>query len=238
VIRAGATPPANRFDVNADLNGISIGPLLKDVANKDLLEGRGNLKLVLNAAGGTVDAIKRGLDGSAALNLRDGAIKGINLGETIRSTRNLLQGGGKAETKASDAGKKTDFTEMNVSFVIADGIASSNDLDVKSPLLRLGGEGRADLVAGRLDYTVRASVVGTSTGQGGKDLAEVRGVTIPVRLTGPFEQLAWQIDWETAGKEALKSRASAEIKERLKIDDIEGKAKEKLGESLKGLFKR
>ena len=40
----------------------------------------------------------------------------------------------------------------------------------------------------------------------------MRGVTIPVRLTGPFDQLDWQIDWETAGKEALKSRAKEEIR--------------------------
>ena len=235
--KAGATPAANQVSATADLNGISIGPLLKDVANKDLLEGHGNVKLVLDTGGGSVNAMKRGLDGTAAMNLRDGAIKGINLGETLRSARNLLQGG-QSETKASDASKKTDFTAMNVSFVIKDGVASSNDLDLRSPLVRVGGEGRADIVASRLDYTVRASVVGTSTGQGGKDLDELRGVTIPVRLAGPFDNLDWQIDWETAGKEALKSLATTEIKERLKTDDLEGKAKEKLGDTLKGLFKR
>jgi AsmA protein len=237
-LKAGATPAANRINATADLTDILIGPLLRDVADKDLLEGRGSLKLVLAADGGTVNTLKRGLDGTAALNLRDGAIKGINLGETIRSARNLLKGGGQAETKASDATKKTDFTELSVSFVIKDGVASSNDLDAKSPLIRLGGEGRADLAASRLDYTVRASVVGTSTGQAGKELEELRGVTIPVRLTGPFDKLDWQIDWDTAGKEALKSRANAELKERLKTEDLEGKAKEKLGDSLKGLFKR
>jgi AsmA protein len=208
------------------------------VADKDLLEGQGNVKLRLNGDGGTVGAIKRSLDGTAALNLQNGAIKGINLGETIRNTRNLLQGGGKSETKASDSSQKTDFTELGVSFVIKDGIATSNDLDVKSPLLRIGGEGRADLVASTLDYTVRASVVATSTGQGGRDLEGLRGVTIPVRLTGPFDQLAWQIDWETAGKEALKGRAKEELQKRLGTDDLEGKAKEKAMDALKGLFKR
>ena len=238
VVQAGATPAANRIDAHADLTGISIGPLLRDVAAKDLLEGQGNLKLALNTGGGTVDAMKRGLDGRAALDLRNGAIKGINLGESIRSARSLLRGGGQSETKPSDARKQTDFTEFDVSFVIADGIATSTDLDVKSPLLRIGGEGRADLVGSRLDYTVRASVVGTSTGQGGKDLADVRGVTVPVRLTGPFDKLDWQIDWETAGKEALKGRAAAELRERLKTDDIEGKARERVNDALKGLFKR
>jgi AsmA protein len=237
-VQAGANPAGNRIDAGADLSGVSIGPLLRDVADKDMLEGQGNVKLKLSGDGGTVGAIKRSLDGTAALNLHNGAIKGINLGETIRNTRNLLQGGGKPETKASDSTQKTDFTELGISFVIKDGIATSNDLDVKSPLLRIGGEGRADLVAGTLDYTVRASVVATSTGQGGKELERVRGVTIPVRLTGPFDQLAWQIDWETAGKEALKGRAKEELQRRLGTDDLEGKAKEKALDALKGLFKR
>ena len=236
-VKAGAKPAGNHIDAGADLTGISIGPLLKDVAHKDLLEGQGNVKLKLIGEGGTVMAIKRSLDGNAAVNLRNGAIKGINLGETIRSARSLLKGGGKAETKASDSTQKTDFTELAVSFVIRDGIASSSDLDVKSPLLRIGGEGQADLVASRLDYTVRASVVGTSSGQGGKELEGLRGVTIPVRLTGPFEQLSWQIDWETAGKEALKGRAKEELQKRLGTDDLEGKAKDKARDALKGLFR-
>ena len=240
-VKAGATPAGNRIDASVDLTGIAIGPLLKDVADKDLLEGRGNVKLVLDTGGAGVQAMKRGLDGTAAVDLRDGAIKGINLGETIRSARSLLQGG-QSETRAADASKKTDFTAMTVSFVIKDGIATSNDLDLRSPLIRVGGEGRADIGASRLDYTVRASVVATSSGQGGKELADLNGVTIPVRLAGPFDNLGWEIDWQTAGKEALKSRATSELKERLKTDELEQKAKEKLGDklgdSLKGLFKR
>lgn len=234
---AGAQPDANRYSATVDLKGVAIGPLLRDVADQDLLEGRGNVAMAVTSGGGTVPAIKRGLNGKGALNLRDGAIKGINLGETIRNARSLLQGG-RSETKAADSTQKTDFTSLDVSFTIKDGVASSNDLDVRSPLLRIGGQGQADIAAGTLDYTVNASVVGTSAGQGGRELEQLRGVTIPVRLTGPFENLSWAIDWETAGKEALKSRAADELKERLKTDELENKAKEKARDALKGLFKR
>ncbi|MET0507946.1 MAG: hypothetical protein ABWZ78_07145, partial [Burkholderiaceae bacterium] len=91
-------------------------------------------------------------------------------------------------------------------------------------------------------YTVRASVVGTSGGQGGKELESLRGVTIPVRLTGPLDGPSWQIDWASAGREALKSRAAAELKEQLKTDEsverAKDKARERLGETLKGLLGR
>ena len=106
----------------------------------------------------------------------------------------------------------------------------------------LGGDGRVDLPADRLHYTVRASVVGTSTGQGGKELDELRGVTIPVQLSGPIAAPTWQIDWVSAGRDALKSRAASELKERLKTDprveELKDRARERLGGSLRDLFKR
>src|SRR4029077_2837362 len=48
----------NRVALKEDLTGIAIGPLLKDVAQKDLLDGHGNIALDVNAAGPTVEAMK------------------------------------------------------------------------------------------------------------------------------------------------------------------------------------
>ena len=241
-VQAGETPPANRFGLDVDLSRIAIGPLLRALADNDMLEGRGNVRLTARTGGATVTALKQALDGKGAIHLADGAIKGINLAETIRSARNLLQSGGSAENRASDQTKKTDFTALDATFVIQNGVATSNDLDVKSPLIRIGGEGSADLVREQLNYTVRASVVASSSGQGGKELADLNGLTVPVRLTGPLTGPSWQIDWMTAGRELLKSRAGNELKERLKVDELEDKAREKarerVGDALKGLLGR
>lgn len=241
-VQAGATPPANRFGLDVDLTQIAIGPLLHAVADNDMLEGRGNVRLSARTGGATVPALKQALDGKGAINLTNGAIKGINLAETIRSARSLIQGGGSAENRASDQSKKTDFTALDATFVLSNGVATSTDLDVKSPLIRIGGDGTADLVKEQLNYTVRASVVATSGGQGGKDLADLNGLTVPVRLTGPLAAPNWQIDWVSAGRDMLKSRAANELKERLKVDELEDKAKEKarerVGDALKGLLGR
>ena len=241
-IHAGSTPQANQFSANIDLAQISIAPLLKAVADNDMLEGRGNVKLSAQTGGATVPALKQALGGKGSINLVDGAIKGINLAETIRSARNLLSGGASAENKPSDNSQKTDFTALDATFVITKGVVSSNDLDVKSPLIRIAGEGTADLVNELLNYTVRASVVATSSGQGGKELSDLNGLTVPVRLTGPLAGPTWQIDWVTAGREMLKSRAADELKERLKVDELQDKAKDKarerVGDALKGLLGR
>ncbi len=231
-VRAGS----NQTKADLQLSGVSIGPLLKALADKDLLEGRGNVRLALTSAGPSIPALTRGLNGQIALQLADGSIKGINLAESFRNARQMLQGGG--TQAAADASRKTDFTSLAVSFDVRNGIASSHDLDVRSALLRLGGEGRIDLPGERIDYLVRASVVGTTTGQGGKDLEQLHGVTVPVQLVGPLASPDWRIDWATAGREVLKSRAGAELKERLKTDQLEGKARERLDDALRGLFRQ
>lgn len=210
------------------LSGISIGPLLRDVANKDVLEGRGNLSLDVTASGSTASAMKRSLNGSAAVSLRDGAIKGINIAQTIRSAKarlGVLKG---EQTVASNIQDKTDFTELSASFHIRNGVARNDDLSAKSPLLRLAGNGDIDIGGSSLDYLAKATVVGTLEGQGGQELSSLKGVTIPVRVRGPFDHLSYTLDFAGIAESALKTTVEEKIKE---------KTGEDLKKSLQNLFK-
>lgn len=210
------------------LSGISIGPLLRDVANKDVLEGRGNLSLDVTASGSTASAMKRSLNGSAAVSLRDGAIKGINIAQTIRSAKaklGVLKG---EQTVASNIQDKTDFTELSASFHIRNGVARNDDLSAKSPLLRLAGNGDIDIGGSSLDYLAKATVVGTLEGQGGQELSSLKGVTIPVRVRGPFDHLSYTLDFAGIAESALKTKVEEKIKE---------KTGEDLKKSLQNLFK-
>ena len=80
----------NQISLKEQLTGIAIGPLLRDLAQKDKLEGKGDIALDVTAAGTTVNAMKRSLAGTAKVRLADGAIKGINIAEIIQKGRNLL----------------------------------------------------------------------------------------------------------------------------------------------------
>lgn len=228
--RAFATAD-NRIGLDAALTGVDVEPLMKDALDKDLIAGRGNVKLDLATAGATVGAMKRALDGSGNLALRDGAVKGVNVAQALRNARALISGGS-TETKTGSAAEKTDFSELTASFVIKDGIARNDDLDLKSPLIRVGGAGSVDIAAATLDYTVRASVVGTLKGQDGRDINELRGVTVPVKLSGPFDKMRYTIDWSAAAREALKSKAAEQLKER-----VAPKLEERARDALKGLFR-
>ncbi len=210
---ASANAHTNRFALKADLGGVAIGPLLRDALNNDLLEGRGSVALDVQTAGATASAMKKALSGNASLALRDSSLKGVNLGELLRKARSLRGSNPPAEQGAAPA-ERTDFTELVASFVIRNGVAHNDDLSAKSPLLRLAGSGDVDIGAGSIDYLAKVSVVQSSGGQGGKELAELRGVTVPVKITGPLDAPRFRADLGATVGDAVKHRAEDKLKER------------------------
>ncbi|TMH45409.1 MAG: AsmA family protein [Betaproteobacteria bacterium] len=210
---ASANAKTNRFALKADLGGVSLGPLLRDALNNNLLEGRGSVALDVQTGGATVSAMKKALSGNASLALRDSSLKGVNLGELLRKAKSLGGSSPPAEQGAT-ASERTDFSELGASFVIRNGIAHNDDLSAKSPLLRLAGSGDVDIGTGSIDYLIKASVVATSGGQGGKDLAELRGVTVPVKVSGPLDAPRFRADLRAAVGDAVKQGAEDKLRER------------------------
>jgi AsmA protein len=228
----------NQITLKEQLEGVSVGPILRDFAQQDRLEGKGNITLDVTTSGQTVNAMKRALNGTAKVQLRDGALKGVNLGEVIRKGRSML-GGGSSESaaqgqSADDKTQKTDFSELSASFTIKNGVAHNEDLDAKSPLFRLGGAGDINIGTSSLDYLAKASIVATSQGQGGAERDRLAGLTVPVKLSGTFDDLKYSVDYRAMAGQAVKSEVGGKIKERLedKLKD------EKVRDKLKGLLGR
>lgn len=222
VLQAAAVP---RISVRQTLTGVSVGPLLKDLLQRDTLTGRGDVALDVTAQGATVTAMKQALGGSARLALRDGAVRGFNIAQAIRDAKAKLGGGGGAGTGTGSRDQSTDFSELGGNFRIERGVAHTDDLQAKSPLLRVGAVGDVDLGQSRLDVVVKATVVPTLQGQGGPELQALRGQTVPVKLSGPFTAIGWKIDFAGMVTEEAKQK-------------LEDKAKQKLGDKLKGLLGR
>lgn len=237
---ASVNAHSNRYALNQQLNNVQIGPLLRDVAKNDLLEGRAVVNANVTATGTTVSALKKALNGTASVRLNDGAIKGYDLGKTLGNARDklnaLVKGGTTNDKGGGSAQDKTQFSELSASFNIVNGVANNDDLNVKAPLFRLGGNGKIDLGESRVDYLARASIVNTLTGQGGKDKGQTRDITIPVRIVGPFDKLGWEVQWSAVGSEALKATVGTKLDE--KKQELKDKARDQVKDKLKGLFSR
>lgn len=213
-----------RLTARQNISGVSIGPLLKDTLAKDFLEGRGSLNFDLIAQGTTVGAMKKSLQGKAGLALRDGTVKGFNLPARLREAKNILGTLKGEKVQAANVQEQTDFSELSAGFDLKRGVAHNEDLLAKSPLLRVSGRGDIDLGGEMINYFVRATVVGSLEGQGGRELAALKGITVPVRITGPFAAAKVSLDFNALVRESVK-------------EEIKSRAIDKVNEGLQRLFR-
>ncbi len=177
-----------------NMSSISIEPLLIDAINNDMLSGKGTLNVDISTQGNTVNALKKALNGTAAIDLADGAVKGIDVAGTIRGVKDKLNFM-KQSNVTGDKSKKTDFTEMSASFNIRHGVAHNEDLNIKAPLFRIGGDGDVDIANQTINYTAKPTVVNSLKGQGGSDLGILNGLTIPIKVTGTFAKPNYALDF-------------------------------------------
>jgi AsmA protein len=221
-INAQSTP---RFAINQKLNGIAIAPLLKDAADLDLAEGKGNIAFDLTTQGNTVSALKKALNGNVSVNLANGAIKGINLTKLVQGIQNLSKGT-RTQTLGVDKSEKTEFSEFKASFKVRKGVAHNDDLAVKSTVLRLSGNGDIDIGHDSMNYNAKAALAKTEYG---------RTATLPVNVSGPFDALKFKIDYGALLVDVAKQKFD-EKKEKVK-EDAKARLQEELKKGLKGLFK-
>jgi AsmA protein len=235
----GRTPLLS-FDESLDK--VHVGPLLTDVVGDDLLTGDATVHAKFSLPADPAQ-LRRGLKGSAGLKLANGAVRGINIVQLIRDTRARLQGR-KPDTQAAD--QQTDFSEFSATLNAADGTVRNNDLDVKTPYLRLTGHGEASLVTEHVDYRLDAKFVDTPVGQGGQDLADLKGVTIPIRVGGTLTKPSFAPDLQAYLKEHVETRVKKEINKQVQkqeqrgkqnVDKEVNKLRDKLKKNLDNLFR-
>jgi AsmA protein len=80
-----------------------------------------------------------------------------------------------------------------------------------------------------MNYLAKATLAKTLEGQGGRD--SVGGITVPVRVSGPFSDLKYTLDFGAMVSEVAKQKVEA------KKEEIKTKVQDKLKDSLKGLFR-
>jgi len=179
------------------LKGLNAKPFLTDVAGFERLEGTGAIQLDVQASGKSQKALVEDLDGTGAINFQDGAITGINLAQMVRNVKSAFQNAGETQ--------KTDFAELSGSFKITDGVLKNDDLLLLNPLLRVRGEGQADIGARTVNYRLTPKAVATTKGQGGQ--VQEQGVAVPVIIEGPWHDVSYRPDLKSVIEDAVKDPA-------------------------------
>jgi len=225
----------NQLATKMSLAGIAIEPFLIDLANRNVLSGTGSLALDLKTAGANAYAMKSGLGGTMQLRLRDGAVKGINLTQTLRDLKAAFKPESQDETVPADTSKQTAFSEMDADLAFTKGVAAVKRLNVVSPLLRVtqGDPATIDFVKSELDLVARARVVNPAADPEGQELIDLKDVTIPVHVKGPFEKPTYTLLWKDAVGAILKRSLENKLREAVTGKGKNGAAVDK---ALKGLL--
>ncbi len=203
----GNTP---QIAVTEHAKKILVEPLIKDVADVDILSGMGGFNADLTTRGQTITQFKQNLSGKFNFTFNNGAIKGLNIAQELREAKAKITG---KRSPTHRTKKRTDFSQLSASARIEQGLIQNRDLLMKSPFLRLTGKGEIDLVTETLDYLVRPVVVSSDKGEGGKELDDLIGLPIPVQFNGPWIKPDWKIDLGKVLINAKKEAAEKKLKE-------------------------
>ena len=200
----------NQFTAQFDLKQVAMGPLLQAASGSDRVSGMGTVAVNLKTQGATVPALKSGLAGSARLQVRDGAIRGIDLNRTLDQVgqvlTTVLDGEGPDLKTGFNLGNRTEFSAFDASLAIKNGVADVQKLDFRTPLLRVtqGKPASIDLVENRLDLLANVRVVGAGGGEGQPNLSALRGMTVPVLVSGAMAAPEFRVQWKEMGGSLVK----------------------------------
>jgi len=167
------------------LSGVNVGELLQDMEDIEDIVGTFDASIAATARGNSEDALLKTLNGDLRFRLADGAYQGRDFWYEIRATKKRLEG---KEVPPAPADPKTDISTMRGSGKITNGILQNNDFEMAVPFIRMNGAGQVNLPANTLDYRLDAKVIGSPQFEDGEDLSELRGLTLPVTISGDMSE--------------------------------------------------
>ncbi|HXI06020.1 MAG: AsmA family protein [Bradyrhizobium sp.] len=169
------------YTLQTDLAGVRALPMLQGIAGFDKIDGRMQAKIAVRTAGNSQRTIMSNMSGSAFVLFQDGQILGLNVAQMIRSlTASPLSGWQENSQQA------TDLTQFSASFKLDKGQATTYDLNLIGPLVKVTGVGTIDLGTKQMGFRVEPKLVLTTEGQG--RVADPVGFGIPVIIDGYWSE--------------------------------------------------
>ncbi|MEO9656113.1 AsmA family protein [Marinomonas sp.] len=237
-----------KIDILPAVKGIQIQPLLIDFMEMDKVSGATYLTGDLHTQGNQVDTLMNALNGDLLVDIRDGALVGMNL------TKSVCEGIAKVRNKTlnSDAfGENTPFETMTFPAHIVNGVVSTPGLKIQSVGLSVTGNGEISLPNASLDYQTNVGVSGSQLDDACVVNEKVQQLTFPLICRGNFSDDPASLcgpDLVGFGKlftDLAKEEIKAELAEKAEAEKARLKAKleaeqdalkDKLKNKLKSLF--
>jgi AsmA protein len=232
VLDARAVQPARpvqaQLSLNEHLRGTDIGALVKAAFDSARISGRADADVAVTGVGNTDDAIKRSLNGKIDVNVKQGAVVGVDVVYELQRVNALLKRQVPAPRTTSGPAR-TNFNALQMNGGLDKGVLRIDALTMETDFLKVHGKGTLDTTTEAINYQLVASVnklpAGNAAGGGGLDA--LSAVEVPLTITGTMSSPSVRPDIEALAKGKL----GQEVQQ--KAGDL---VKKKLGDKLKDLF--
>lgn len=152
------SPAGTDFKAQLQFADVDLEHCLGEMFGIRRLEGKGNFGFAIDSSGRSVYDLTKGLNGTASLTSRKGAIAGFNVEQLLkRIERRPLSGGGEFRTG------KTPYETLLVNLRIIQGMANVEDVRMEGPSVGLALAGSASIPERDLDLRGTASLLAIST---------------------------------------------------------------------------
>ena len=163
------------------------------------------MTLKATARGATVDACLKTLTGHLEANLADGALEGIDVAYELGVAQALID---RSSPPPRNNSGHTKFEAFKTSAQITNGVAETHDLTIASQVLKVTGQGSANLSSKAIDFNLLAAILS----------APARSTDIPLKITGTYVDPTVRPDVGAVAKDQLKQK----LQDVLKKNGLEG----------------
>ncbi|GAB3479003.1 AsmA family protein [Marinomonas epiphytica] len=172
-----------KIDILPNVSGVQIQPLLIDFMEMDKVSGATHLTGDLHTEGNQIDALLEALHGDLLVEVKDGALVGMNL------TKSVCEGIAAVRSENIDDskfGENTPFESLTFPARIVAGNVSTPGLKIRSAGVSVTGDGNVSLPTQYLDYRVNVGVSGSELDYACRVNEAAAKLTFPVQCKGHF----------------------------------------------------
>lgn len=222
-----------KISINESLTAIKgksvyrfLKPYLKFGRYLTNITGETNLSLNISTHGFRQKQLIKNANGSAAINIKNGRLHGLNIENFACNLVELTRG---RQGKRSP-NNFTAFKLIKGNYKINKGVFSGNDFSLNGTdgLIQISGEGWGDMVNDRISYNIKADLVYSRCRAKAPKNSASKKRTLAIKIKGRLSDPKVKADIATMAKENLRQKLLDKLKKRgLEFDKKDGKKNSK-----------
>ena len=206
-IALDASLPKPRITLDEKVESIDFQRLVADLVDNESISGTAFGHIKVRGRGHSSSEVLGTLKGNLGLTLDEGALEGINVWYEIRRALAKYKGLPAPEEEEN----RTVFARMKLAGKVENGVLTTRELIGELPFLTVQGNGTIDLGQLKLDLGLVAAVRNVPELVQDPLAADLKGRSVPFRVSGALDKPKISVDWEELLKGEAKDRLLKEL---------------------------